>query len=431
MADNFGAQTQFGEPGFEVSERHYPTSTARPWMEAVALSTVLSLLFITVYGGCNALASRRVDLGTCFFAWELDIPFVPALIVPYLSIDLFFVLSFFLCEDVIELRALARRITAAIVVAGLAFIIFPLTSGYAQPEVSGWSGWLFEFLRSFDKPHNLAPSLHIALASLLWPVYARHTRGWLQGLIHLWFTLIVASALFTYQHHLLDMATGAMLGQVCLFAFPERRERALVQSASVNLRVASYYAIGAAGLAVLAIALGSWFWLLLWPATSLALVTMAYGRGNSAIFRKTAGKLPVSVQVVLGPYLCGAFIRRLVYKGRKAWTEVAPRIYCGRLLTNDEALIVRAMGITGVLDLTAEHAETKAFLDIEYLNLPVLDLTEPSREQLDMALAFIDEQIRRGGVYVHCALGISRSAAVTTAYLASRQANPSDTDSCC
>ncbi|HSQ20486.1 MAG TPA: serine/threonine protein phosphatase, partial [Blastocatellia bacterium] len=48
---------------------------------AVLLSTALSLLFIVVYGGCNALASRRADVGMCFFAWELRIPFVPALIV--------------------------------------------------------------------------------------------------------------------------------------------------------------------------------------------------------------------------------------------------------------------------------------------------------------------------------------------------------------
>jgi membrane-associated phospholipid phosphatase len=422
VAGKLASQTQPGRDGFQVSERQHVIATARPWMAAIALSAALSLLFIIIYGGCNTLAARWADPGGWFFTWELQIPFVPTLIVPYMSIDLFFVLSPLLCEEVIELRTLARRITAAILVAGLMFITFPLTTGYARPEVSGWTGWLFEFLWSFDKPHNLVPSLHVALASLLWPVYARHTRGWLQKFIHLWFTLIVASALFTYQHHLLDMATGAMLGQVCIFAFPERREPALVQSASANLRVALLYALGAALLAVLAIALGFWFWILLWPAVSLALVALAYLRGNSVIFRKAGGRLPASTRVVLGPYLCGTFIRRLVYNRRRPpWVEIAPGVYCGRLLTNHEAIRLGAMGITSVLDMTAEHAEAKAFLDIEYLNIPVLDLTSPSREQLDVAVAFINEQVHRGGVYVHCALGISRSAAATAAYLAFRQ----------
>jgi len=35
-------------------------------------------------------------------------------------------------------------------------------------------------LYGFDQPYNLAPSLHIALRSLLWGIYVRHTRGLLR-----------------------------------------------------------------------------------------------------------------------------------------------------------------------------------------------------------------------------------------------------------
>lgn len=133
-------------------------------------------------------------------------------------------------------------------------------------------------------------------------------------------------------------------------------------------------------------------------------------------------------------------------------------MYCGRLLTKREALALRSRGVTGVLDMTAEHAETRAFLEIdylntaarslqeitylnnaarslqeiaylnvavEYLNVPVLDLTEPSCEQLDVAVAFIAEHAHRGGVYVHCTLGVSRSVAAAAAYIASQQTEPS------
>jgi protein-tyrosine phosphatase/membrane-associated phospholipid phosphatase len=400
------------------------------WAEAVLYSVALSLTFVFVYGGCNSLASRRTELASCFFAWELRIPFVPALILPYLSIDLFFIASFLLCANRIELRAHARRIAFAILVAGAAFLVFPLTVGYARPDVSGWTAGLFEFLWAFDKPHNLVPSLHVALASLLWPVYSRHTRGPLRWFVHGWFALIIASPLLTWQHHVLDVATGAMLGQVCLFVFPERPDSSLERS-SPNLRVAGFYALGSAALGILAIALGSWFWILIWPASSLAIINASYIRGNSAVFRKTNGRLPVSTRVVLGPYLLGACARRLIYRrGREPWVEASPGVYFGRLLTRREALVARSMGVTGVLDLTAEHAETRALLEIEYLNplsrslerteylnVPVVDLTEPSPEQLDLAVAFIAKHAHRGGVYVHCALGVSRSAAVLSNYL--------------
>jgi protein-tyrosine phosphatase len=390
--------------------------------EAILLSAILSLLFVFVYGACNALAAARADVGTAFVAWELRIPFVPELIVPYMSIDLFFVASFGLCADRIELRAHARRIAAAILVAGASFLLFPLTTGYLRPEVNGWTGSLFEFLWSFDKPHNLAPSLHVALASLLWPVYARHTRGLARWFVHGWFGLMVASPLFTWQHHVLDVATGAMLGQVCMFAFPERRERALAHSAAPNFRVARLYAAGATGIAVVAIVLGSWFLLLLWPAVSLALIAIAYVRGSSSVFQKTDGRLSISTRVVLGPYLAGAISSRLIYRFRREpWIEAVPGVYRGRLLTRGEALAMRATGITGVLDLTAEHSETRTFRKIEYLNCPVLDLTKPSREQLEDAVAFIRKHANRGGVYVHCALGVSRSAAAVGAYIESQQ----------
>ena len=289
--------------------------------------------------------------------------------------------------------------------------------GYQHPDVSGWTGWLFELLWSFDKPHNLVPSLHVALASLLWPVYARHTQSVTRLLVHVWFTLIIASPLLTLQHHVLDVATGAMLGQFCLFVFRDYPRSRALETSKPNIRVAGFYAIGSAVLGVLAISYGSWLWLLLWPAMSLALIAIAYSRGNSSVFRKSGGRHPISTRIVLGPYLLGVYARLLLYRRRRgAWVLAAPGVYCGRLLNNREARVLVTMGITGVLDLTAEHAESKDFRNIEYLNVPVLDLTAPSPEQLNCATSLIAKHALRGGVYVHCALGISRSVAATTAY---------------
>ena len=89
----------------------------------------------------------------------------------------------------------------------------------------------------------------------------------------------------------------------------------------------------------------------------------------------------------------------------------------GRTLTEAEAAEAVKQGVTAVLDLTAEFSEAAAFRDTRYRNLPILDLTAPTQDQLHEAAAFIAEESANGTVYVHCKIGYSRSAAVVGAYL--------------
>ena len=70
-----------------------------------------------------------------------------------------------------------------------------------------------------------------------------------------------------------------------------------------------------------------------------------------------------------------------------------------------------------MLDLSAEFSEARPFLRLEYLNLPVLDLTAPAPEQLRAAVDFITAQKKEGIVYIHCKIGYSRSAAAVGAWL--------------
>src|SRR5882757_1849695 len=164
-------------------------------------SAALSLLFMVVYGGCIWITAHRSDIGTWYYSWERFIPFVPLLIVPYMSIDLFFVGGPFLCQSRNELRVLAQRITFAILMAGACFLLMPLHIAVAQPQATGWTGVLFKFLHGFDQPYNLVPSLHIALRTILADLYARHTKGVLRAASNIWFILIALSAVLTYQHH--------------------------------------------------------------------------------------------------------------------------------------------------------------------------------------------------------------------------------------
>ena len=159
----------------------------------------LSLLFLIVYFGSNFLASRRHDVPSLFFPWEHAIPFMPWLVIPYMSIDLFFVAAPFLCRDDRELRTLSRRIAAAILIAGTIFILWPLRFAFDRPPLDGWQGAIFNNFRALDHPFNQLPSLHITLSILLAQVYLRRSRGFLWALLTVWFTLIIFSAVLTYQ----------------------------------------------------------------------------------------------------------------------------------------------------------------------------------------------------------------------------------------
>ena len=184
--------------------------------QALGTSAALSILFLVVYGGCLWITLRRHDVGVFYFEWERAIPFLPWMILPYLSIDLFFLAAPFLFSTERELRLYAWRVTATIMIAGICFLLFPLRFAFPRPQAAGWLGELFDRFRALDAPHNLFPSLHAALLILLLGAYARHLRGPSRVLVLAWFFLIGWSPLLTRQHHVIDIIGGfALAGLSC------------------------------------------------------------------------------------------------------------------------------------------------------------------------------------------------------------------------
>jgi len=388
-----------------------------PPLKALTVAAVLSALFLIVYGGCNWITSHRSDVGTIFFVWERQIPFVPLMIAPYLSIDLFFVAAPFLCRSERELWRFAQRIATAIVVAGLCFLLFPLRFAFTRPQSAGWLGASFDWFRTMDAPFNLFPSLHITLGALLVVTYARHTRGALRGAILLWFGLIAISAVLTYQHHFLDVVGGFALAGYCFYFIPETPFALPVVR---EKKIGALYAGGALVLLGGVFALWPWGALLLWPSLPLGLVAAAYWGLGPGIFRKRSGVLPWSTYWALGPVLAGQHLSRLHYRRRsRAWDAVTPNVWIGRALSSRAAQRAVQAGVTTVLDLTAEFSAPREFRALEYRNLPVLDLTAPTTAQLEEMARFITAAAARGIVYVHCKIGYSRSAAAVGAYLLS------------
>jgi len=404
----------------------------RLMLRAAITSTLLSLLFVVVYGSTNWLTAHRdaAAVGKWFFPWELSAtPYVPWLLVPYMSIDLLFFGAAFLCRDDQELRTYSGRVTFSIIVAGLFFLVLPLKLAWpARPYIAGWFGEFVEqsctapFLMEY--PHNLFPAMHITLCIILAEIYSRHTRGWLRSVLMIWFGLIGISTVLTWQHHLIDIAGGILLAAFAFYLFNESDQLPVER----NTRIGSYYAAGAAilaGLTPLQLP-GSVF--LLWPVSALSIVASAYFGIGPRIYCKTDGRLPWSTRIVLALILIGQYLSLLYYRRRShAWDEVAPGLLVGRMLSENEAAEAVRHGVTAVFDLTAEFSETATFRNLRYQNVPILDLTAPTLIQLQQAVKFISEEVNHGAVYLHCKIGYSRSVAVAGAYLlASGQATSTE-----
>jgi hypothetical protein len=396
---------------------------------ALAYAVALSVYFFAVYGTCGAITARLAPaaVGRAGFAWEVRwIPFVPAMIVPYMSIDLFFFAAPFLlllrsADWRREMRDHARRVVLAVAIAGTCFLLFPMTTTFVRPQhIEGAFGSIFTFLYGFDRPYNLAPSLHLALWCLLWVVYSAHTRGVTRAAVRTWFILIALSTLLTYQHHVIDIVSGLGLGIFCLHIVPGRRDK---PRSAHNVKVAWRYMTGAMAV----VALGYWLrpWGLVlwwWPGATLAVMAAAYFGAGAGVFRKCDGRLAATTYLVLGPHLAGAWTARWLRARRDAaaFGRIAPGVWVGRTLGGREARELMRLGVTAVLDLTPEASEARDMRRLAYINEPILDLTTPTKRQLEEAVAFVRAHAQSGGgVYVHCLWGYSRSAAVGAAYLLS------------
>lgn len=181
---------------------------------------LIGALFYTSYGLSNHYAASLAYVPEVAFAWERGIPFWAWTIVPYWSLNLMYAAAFFLCRNACEQNRYVARLVSAQIVATTCFMLFPLHFGWPKPPTDGLWGVMFDSLVAFDLPYNQSPSLHIALSIIVGAFYwTRFPKIRLP--ILLWQSLIALSVLTTYQHHFIDVPTGALLGWLVLWAIPQ------------------------------------------------------------------------------------------------------------------------------------------------------------------------------------------------------------------
>lgn len=392
-------------------------ATPLPWRRGVAWLLFLGPFFFLSYGYANRLAAERAVADSLFFPWETTIPFLPWTILPYWSIDLFYGLSFLCCRDARAVDRHALRLLTAQLISVACFLAFPLRFAFERPAADGLFGALFDALTSFDQPYNQAPSLHISLLVVIWVQFARlSVPPAVRAIVHGWALLIGLSVLTTWQHHFIDVPTGAAVGLLCLWLWPDNGSSPLTPDHRIppsRRRLAGYYAVGAlmAGSAALALGgLGLW---LGWLALALALVAINYAWSGVTGFQKRQGRHSLGVALLLAPYTLAAWLNSRWWTQRRPAPDcIADDIWLGRLPTAAE---MKAGGFTALFDLTAELPAPLG--DWRYAGSPWLDLAPPSTDQLLAAARSIAALRGQGPVLVACALGYSRSAGAVAAWL--------------
>ena len=362
----------------------------KPAFKASLLKLALiGALFYTSYGLSNHYAASLVYVPEIAFAWERNIPFWEWTILPYWSLNLMYAAAFFLCRDTREQNRYVARLVSAQIIATTCFMLFPLHFGWPKPPTDGLWGWLFDSLVAFDLPYNQAPSLHIALSIIVGAFYwTRFPKIRLP--ILLWQSLIALSVLTTYQHHFIDVPTGALLGWLVLWAIPQhgvspfrrrslsvaepdsqtgrlktseasfceakmseanfaktsevsfcedktnntdfREAKTFPETRSREIKIAMLYLAGAVLSALPSLFGGVWLWML-WVSVSLLMVAFAYLTGNAAVFQKQAdGRLSAAATVLLLPYLVGVRLNMAYWlRGKAKTARVRDDVWIGSI----------------------------------------------------------------------------------------------------
>ena len=217
----------------------------------LALAIFYLLYNVTTFYSVSLYEIAPSSIHNLATPFDVVIPFMPVMIIPYSWSLILFVVGFFLVRTSTQLSLLTWRLILATVFACLIFYFYPARFSFNRAVPDDWTQFGYQFLQLVDKPFNQLPSLHITYAILLgislWDV-AASKKQWISVAYRLLLIticgLITISTVLTYQHHLMDLLGGVVLAVVVL-ALSNRIRNALV---------IKYLALGGIGFLLIAIA---------------------------------------------------------------------------------------------------------------------------------------------------------------------------------
>lgn len=96
---------------------------------------------------------------------------------------------------------------------------------------------------------------------------------------------------------------------------------------------------------------------------------------------------------------------------------VNEKIYIGAYWPRINFKKLKKLGITSIINLMEDNLYDPRPEGFNYLHEGFPDNTYVSYEKLKKILSFMDVQLKKGKILVHCSMGISRSAGIIIAWL--------------
>jgi membrane-associated phospholipid phosphatase len=205
-----------GRPGKSTSMKP-PHSPFVAWPgrkllgQDIALAAILAVWWTVVYVGSDAVASRHDLRVRIHLDFEERIPFVPAFLIIYRSIDEMLLLAPLVLRTRTEIRSLALTLGAVITLAGVGFLLLPAEATYSPQDAGAWEQ-MVSCNRRLTLRTNMVPSLHVATSVVVLSAFGRRCRKVGKSLLVGWGCAIAISTLLIHEHHLLDVFTGLLLG---------------------------------------------------------------------------------------------------------------------------------------------------------------------------------------------------------------------------
>ena len=126
-------------------------------------------------------------------------------------------------------------------------------------------------------------------------------------------------------------------------------------------------------------------------------------------------------RAVFYPTLAWNYLLGRILRVRHWWDHVDPKVIVGAYPFAADVPRMSAEGVRAVVNTCEEYAgpvEQYQRFGIEQLRIPTTDFTHPRIEDVQRAVEFVEDHVRKDEtVYIHCKAGRARSATVAMCWL--------------